>query len=163
VLPLAVLARPRWRDVLIWQIGEVVYFVAIWWHLAGITAGAQLITDEQYVWTVGVEPNTTIVNTPANPTRAPFTMNAWYFTLVTLMPEARAAVSLPPIMTGETPSLWVALTCSIQTASSVVTTWFGRDGRVNLVFCTETAGLKVVRSTITGGPSAAPVTWTKER
>jgi uncharacterized membrane protein len=35
LLPLAVLARPRWRDVLIWQLAEVVYFVAVWWYLAG--------------------------------------------------------------------------------------------------------------------------------
>src|SRR5690606_22495313 len=33
LLPLAVLARPRWRDLLIWQAGEAVYFVAIWWYL----------------------------------------------------------------------------------------------------------------------------------
>ena len=35
LVPLAAMARPRWRDFLIWQIGEVVYFAAIWWHLAG--------------------------------------------------------------------------------------------------------------------------------
>lgn len=35
LVPLAAMARPRWRDFLIWQAGEVVYFVAIWWHLAG--------------------------------------------------------------------------------------------------------------------------------
>jgi uncharacterized membrane protein len=34
LLPLAALARPRWRDLLIWQAGEVLYFVAVWWHLA---------------------------------------------------------------------------------------------------------------------------------
>ena len=28
LLPLAVLARPRWRDLLIWQAGEIFYFVA---------------------------------------------------------------------------------------------------------------------------------------
>ncbi len=33
LVPLAVLARPRWRDFLVWQSGEVVYFVAIWWFL----------------------------------------------------------------------------------------------------------------------------------
>jgi uncharacterized membrane protein len=31
------LARPRWRDFLVWQGAEVVYFVAVWWHLQGIT------------------------------------------------------------------------------------------------------------------------------
>ena len=35
LVPLAAMARPRWRDFLIWQAGEVVYFFAIWWHLAG--------------------------------------------------------------------------------------------------------------------------------
>lgn len=34
LVPFAALARPRWRDFLIWQAGEVVYFVAIWWLLA---------------------------------------------------------------------------------------------------------------------------------
>ncbi len=35
LVPLAVLARPNWRDFLIWQTGEVIYFAAIWWFLAG--------------------------------------------------------------------------------------------------------------------------------
>ena len=35
LVPLAAMARPRWRDFLIWQAGQVVYFFAIWWHLAG--------------------------------------------------------------------------------------------------------------------------------
>ena len=33
LIPLAALARPRWRDFLIWQAGEVVYFAAIWYFL----------------------------------------------------------------------------------------------------------------------------------
>jgi uncharacterized membrane protein len=33
LIPLAVMARPRWRDFLIWQAGEVLYFLAIWWFL----------------------------------------------------------------------------------------------------------------------------------
>lgn len=36
LLPLAVLAVPRWRDQLIWQAGELVYFVAVWWYLGGL-------------------------------------------------------------------------------------------------------------------------------
>ncbi|MGH8775594.1 MAG: glycosyltransferase family 87 protein [Jiangellaceae bacterium] len=36
LVPLAALARPRWRDLLIWQAAEVAYFVAVWWHLAGL-------------------------------------------------------------------------------------------------------------------------------
>jgi len=35
LLPLAVLARPRWRDLLIWQAGELVYFAAVWLYLGG--------------------------------------------------------------------------------------------------------------------------------
>jgi uncharacterized membrane protein len=35
LLPLAVLARPRWRDQLIWQATEVVYFASVWWYLNG--------------------------------------------------------------------------------------------------------------------------------
>ncbi|MEV6005768.1 glycosyltransferase 87 family protein [Streptomyces sp. NPDC051976] len=39
LLPLAVLARPRWRDLLIWQSAEVLYFVGIWMQLAYVTGG----------------------------------------------------------------------------------------------------------------------------
>jgi uncharacterized membrane protein len=35
LLPLAALARPRWRDQLIWQAGEVYYFASVWWYLGG--------------------------------------------------------------------------------------------------------------------------------
>jgi len=38
LLPLAVLARPRWRDFLIWQATEVIYWLAIWLHLSGFLA-----------------------------------------------------------------------------------------------------------------------------
>jgi uncharacterized membrane protein len=34
LLPLAALARPRWRDMLIWQACEVFYFFAVWMHIA---------------------------------------------------------------------------------------------------------------------------------
>jgi uncharacterized membrane protein len=33
LLPLAVMARPRWRDQLIWQGAELFYFAAVWWYL----------------------------------------------------------------------------------------------------------------------------------
>lgn len=39
LIPLAALARPRWRDFLIWQAGEVVYFLGIWFYLAYTTSG----------------------------------------------------------------------------------------------------------------------------
>jgi uncharacterized membrane protein len=35
LVPLAALARPKWRDFLIWQAAEISYFIAIWWYLAG--------------------------------------------------------------------------------------------------------------------------------
>ncbi|MCK7623370.1 glycosyltransferase 87 family protein [Streptomyces sp. RS10V-4] len=34
LIPLAALARPRWRDFLIWQACEVMYFLGIWMYLA---------------------------------------------------------------------------------------------------------------------------------
>jgi uncharacterized membrane protein len=34
LIPLAALARPRWRDFLIWQTCEVLYFLGIWSYLA---------------------------------------------------------------------------------------------------------------------------------
>ena len=37
LLPLAVLARPRWRDLMVWQAAEAFYFLAIWMHLSGAT------------------------------------------------------------------------------------------------------------------------------
>ena len=40
LLPVAALARPRWRDLLIWQAGEVLYFAMVWFHLGGFTAPA---------------------------------------------------------------------------------------------------------------------------
>jgi len=47
LLPFAVLARPRWRDLLIWQAGEVAYFLAIWWTLSGATVDAGTV-DKPY-------------------------------------------------------------------------------------------------------------------
>lgn len=40
LLPLAVLARPRWRDLLIWQACELVYFGSVWLYLGGWLAPA---------------------------------------------------------------------------------------------------------------------------
>ena len=39
LVPLAVLARPRWRDFLIWQLGEVIHFVGIWYLILGYPPG----------------------------------------------------------------------------------------------------------------------------
>ena len=49
LLPLAVLARPRWRDQIIWQGGEVLYFAAVWWYLDGdLAAGGG--EDAGFYW-----------------------------------------------------------------------------------------------------------------
>ncbi|MFD7897777.1 glycosyltransferase family 87 protein [Streptomyces sp. NPDC059743] len=39
LIPLAALARPRWRDFLIWQTCEVMYYLGIWMYLAYTTSG----------------------------------------------------------------------------------------------------------------------------
>jgi uncharacterized membrane protein len=36
LLPLAALARPRWRDLIVWFAGEMFYFASVWWYLGGI-------------------------------------------------------------------------------------------------------------------------------
>ncbi|MFI8290358.1 DUF2029 domain-containing protein [Streptomyces sp. ms191] len=41
LIPLAALARPRWRDFLIWQACEVLYFLGIWLYLAFTTSGSK--------------------------------------------------------------------------------------------------------------------------
>jgi uncharacterized membrane protein len=49
LLPLAVLARPRWRDQLVWQGGEILYFCCVWWYLGGrLAAGAG--DDQPFYW-----------------------------------------------------------------------------------------------------------------
>lgn len=49
VLPLAVLARPRWRDLLIWQAAESAYFVGIWWFLVGYGTQDEGLHEGWYV------------------------------------------------------------------------------------------------------------------
>ncbi len=49
VLPLAVLARPRWRDLLVWQALEAAYFVGIWWYLVGYGTDDKGLADGWYV------------------------------------------------------------------------------------------------------------------
>jgi uncharacterized membrane protein len=50
LLPLAVLARPRWRDLLIWTSGEVFYFGAVWLYLGGWTASATSGQPDRFYW-----------------------------------------------------------------------------------------------------------------
>lgn len=55
LVPLAALARPRWRDFLIWQIGEVVYFAGIWWFLVSYgVENTKGLTGQQYALAIVV-------------------------------------------------------------------------------------------------------------
>jgi uncharacterized membrane protein len=51
LLPLVVLARPRWRDILVWTAGEVLYYGAVWLYLGGWTASSTTggVPDRLYV------------------------------------------------------------------------------------------------------------------
>jgi uncharacterized membrane protein len=48
LLPFVTLARPRWRDWLVFTAGELIYFVAIWWHLGGLLAPGDSSADRIY-------------------------------------------------------------------------------------------------------------------
>ena len=50
LLPLVLLARPRWRDVLIWTAGEVFYFGTVWLYLGGWTASATSGAQDHVYW-----------------------------------------------------------------------------------------------------------------
>ena len=52
LLPFVVLARPVWRDWLIFTAGELIYFVAIWWHLGGLLAPGSGGADRIYWFAV---------------------------------------------------------------------------------------------------------------
>jgi uncharacterized membrane protein len=53
LLPLVALARPCWRDVLVWTAGEVLYFGAVWLYLGGWTASATSgAPDAFYGWAI---------------------------------------------------------------------------------------------------------------
>ncbi|MEU3696365.1 glycosyltransferase 87 family protein [Streptomyces griseoviridis] len=55
LVPLAVLARPKWRDFLIWQACEVAYFLGIWMYLAYTTSGDahKGLPTDGYHWAIG--------------------------------------------------------------------------------------------------------------
>jgi uncharacterized membrane protein len=50
LLPLAVLARPRWRDVLIWTAGEVFYFGCVWLYLGGWLTSPSAGPTDRFYW-----------------------------------------------------------------------------------------------------------------
>ncbi|GAC1323220.1 MAG: glycosyltransferase 87 family protein [Mycobacteriales bacterium] len=50
ILPLAVLARPRWTTFLAWQLGEVLEFAGVFYYLIGIDKGGQGLP---FAWFLG--------------------------------------------------------------------------------------------------------------
>jgi len=54
LVPLAALARPKWRDFLVWQMCEVTYFLAIWMYLAYTTSGDahKGLSADGYRWAI---------------------------------------------------------------------------------------------------------------
>ncbi|MGW1556535.1 glycosyltransferase family 87 protein [Streptomyces sp. NPDC002144] len=56
LVPLAVLARPKWRDFLIWQACEVAYYLGIWMYLAYTTSGNahKGLPEVGYQWVIAV-------------------------------------------------------------------------------------------------------------
>lgn len=54
LIPLAVLARPRWRDFLLWQSAEVVYFLAVWWYIHGYAEPDSALPDRGYWVAIGI-------------------------------------------------------------------------------------------------------------
>ncbi|MFZ0322763.1 MAG: hypothetical protein WAN48_01375 [Actinomycetes bacterium] len=54
LIPLAVLARPRWRDFIWWQGVEVVYFLAVWWYIHGFTNPDRALPATSYYLVVGL-------------------------------------------------------------------------------------------------------------
>lgn len=77
LLPLAILARPRWRDIMWWQAAEVIYFVAIWWYLVGLSDGNKGLPEPWYAAAIAVHVLATavlvalVVRDILNPTKDP--------------------------------------------------------------------------------------------
>ena len=54
LIPLAAMARPRWRDFLVWQTCEALYFAAIWWFLQQYGTSDKGLPDGWYNVSVAV-------------------------------------------------------------------------------------------------------------
>jgi uncharacterized membrane protein len=52
LLPLAALARPRWRDILIWQGGQAIYYVSVWLWLNKFADPERALSDRGYAITI---------------------------------------------------------------------------------------------------------------
>ena len=50
LIPLALLARPRWRDFLVWQATELVHFVTVWLYLPGTNRSVPQSTYSVAIW-----------------------------------------------------------------------------------------------------------------
>jgi uncharacterized membrane protein len=50
LLPLAAVAVPRWRDLLVWQSGEVLHFALLGWYLGGLLAPSGGGDARAYWW-----------------------------------------------------------------------------------------------------------------
>jgi len=61
LIPLAVLARPRWRDFLWWQAAEVIYFFAVWWYIIWQVAPERGLPDTYYWAAIAVHVGATLV------------------------------------------------------------------------------------------------------
>ncbi|HVQ87898.1 MAG TPA: glycosyltransferase 87 family protein [Actinomycetes bacterium] len=54
LIPLAVLARPRWRDFIWWQAAEVIYFFAVWWYILDGANPDRGLPERGYWLAIGV-------------------------------------------------------------------------------------------------------------
>ena len=61
LVPLAILARPRWRDVIWWQLAQAVYFAAIWWYLVGLVDGNKGLSEQWYAAAIAVHVLSTVI------------------------------------------------------------------------------------------------------
>jgi uncharacterized membrane protein len=60
LLPLAALARPRWRDILIWQGGQAIYYVGVWLWLNKFAEPDRALSDNGYALVILVQVASTL-------------------------------------------------------------------------------------------------------
>lgn len=58
LVPLAVLARPRWRPFLAWQAAELAYFLAFYYELTGSARGVPVIPEWLFLLAAGLRAGT---------------------------------------------------------------------------------------------------------
>ena len=52
VIPLAALARPVWRDHLVFSVGQVIHFMGVWLYFVGLSNPDRGLSDTGYAWTI---------------------------------------------------------------------------------------------------------------